>query len=370
MQNEHRLTDKIIVDHLAFSVPLASFKHLSRAGSEASKRYQWHKMPAQKWRSIKDIEQIKCDKHRAEEMERRHEDIINYNAECEFILFQRFKQFMSNIMSLKLSNARDKGLHGYTNSYRLLDITGRSELGFVGFGGNNNTIYVQISGEGCKHVFDKIRPFVLHFWLSKVLTVEQLSRIDLAYDDFDGNYCTEYALKSYADDAFNNPNGGKKPILDPKRPQQGAKLVGDTIYVGSRKSTIFWRIYNKALEQGTEGVTWYRSEVELKKVSVDVLQNPAKAFAGINRFSASINLEHGNPLVAAKKRTVLDFNSRIKWAKRQCGRTLSDVLEAFGGDIYQAYGALCEPRGGKFAIPDTQTDLLNKILNEDIHHES
>jgi len=43
-----------------------------------------------------------------------------------------------------------------------------------------------------------------------------------------------------------------------------ASLInGETLYIGSRKSGRFWRIYNKALEQGIPGPL-FRIEIELK----------------------------------------------------------------------------------------------------------
>jgi len=43
-----------------------------------------------------------------------------------------------------------------------------------------------------------------------------------------------------------------------------ASLInGETLYIGSRKSDRFWRIYNKALEQGVAGPL-FRIELELK----------------------------------------------------------------------------------------------------------
>ncbi|WP_222103743.1 hypothetical protein, partial [Shewanella xiamenensis] len=54
----------------------------------------------------------------------------------------------------------------------------------------------------------------------------------------------------------------------------------------------------------------------------------------------------------------LDMAARIRWAKQQCGRTLSDICEHFGGDVFAAFGAVLDERGGKFALPDTQSQLL------------
>ncbi len=349
---------RIIVDHLAFSVPLSSFKSLELAGSETTKKYRWHKMPNHKsWSTIQNsvARQAAIDK---------------FNTDSCDALFDRMKQFTTEILGLTISAPRDKGLHGYQNSYRLLDCTGRIELGFVGVGGNNNTVYFQISGTGCNHVFDNLSPFVLHFWLSKVLQVSHLTRIDLAFDDFDGNFDCEYAIRAYQDNAFQGFKGGPIPKLSPCPEYQGSELVGYIVKVGSRKSNTYWRIYDKAAEQGLKSQVWYRSEVELKSFNVDALINPALAFAGLNPFSASINIEHGSCLRTSIKRAALDMAGRIRWARQQCGRTLSDILETFGGDIFLAFGALCDERGGKFSIPDTQSRLLNTHVIEVERYEN
>ena len=347
-QNFNQLSKAIIIDHLAFSVPLSSFKNLERAGD--TYRRAWAKMP-----STKSWSKIQCPQKRQDAIEK-------FNGESYDALFQRAKQFAFEILGLSVTAPRDKGLFGYQNSYALTDCTGKHEMGFIGLGGNGNTIYFQISGTGCKHVFDKTSPFVLHYWLSKVLQIAHLSRIDLAYDDFDGNFDCEYAIKAYHDNAFQGFKGGPVPSMSPCPEYKGSELVGYIVKVGSRKSKTYWRIYDKAAEQGLKGQVWYRSEVELKQFSVDALENPALAFAGLNPFAASMNLENGTQLRVSVKRAVLDMAGRIRWARQQCGRTLSDILETFGGDINTAFGAICDERGGKFGIPDTQAHLINDHL--------
>lgn len=349
---------QVIVDHLAFSIPLSSFKNLERAGAETTKKYRWHKMPSSKsWSNIEDVAA-------------RQKAMEKFNTDSWDALFDRMKQFTAEILGLTISAPRDIGFQGYQNSYRLLDAAGRIELGFVGVGGNNNTVHFQISGTGCKHVFDNLSSFVLHFWLAKVLQVSHLTRIDLAYDDFDGNFDCEYAIKAYQDNAFQGFKGGPVPKMSPCPEYQGSELVGYIVKVGSRKSNTYWRIYDKAAEQGLKGQVWYRSEVELKSFNVDALINPALAFAGLNPFSASINIEHGSCLRTSVKRAALDMAGRIRWARQQCGRTLSDILETFGGDIFTAFGALCDERGGKFSIPDTQSRLLNTHIREIENYEN
>ncbi|EBN6690280.1 phage replication protein, partial [Salmonella enterica] len=120
----------------------------------------------------------------------------------------------------------------------------------------------------------------------------RLSRIDLCFDDFTGNFDTAYALTAYKDRAFLTGKGGRVQVLDVRRPVVGDTLKGDTVYVGTRKSEVYWRIYDKALEQNIDGITWYRSEVELKKVTVDVLSNVDAFFVGLCDYSASVVSKH------------------------------------------------------------------------------
>lgn len=347
---DHKRESAVIIDHLSFSVPLVEFRNLENAGGRM--KTKWAKLPKRTWSKIKDNsvrEQLMSD----------------WQAEYEHVMYERFKQFASEILNVRISASRDRGFQGYTNSAKILAKNAPVELGFVGFGGNNNTLYVQLSGQGCNHVFSHTQPFALHGWLANTLSIKKLNRIDIAYDDFDGNYSIEYAELAYRDEAFKNPNGGQMPKCTTILQKQGNKVTGHTFAVGSRQSNTYWRIYDKALEQGSpEGTVWFRSEVELKRVNSAVLASPAKAFAGINRFSSSVNLEFGISYKSLVKQVTLDFNARILWAKRQCGRTISDVLESFGGDVYAALGALCDDRGGKFCLPDTQALILNHHLLE------
>jgi len=343
------LPQAVICDHLAFTVPLANFQHLERAGD--STKHFWQKMPSKTWnKATNEVE--------------KHSLMESYNHECSEILFKRMTEFLFHIMGLKVSmSSRDKGLNGYKDSHRIMDEAGRVELGFVGIGGNKNTVHIQISGTGCKHVFAKTTPFVLHFWLSKVLTVTRLSRLDLAYDCFDGVFTCKYASDAYNDLCFQNARGGPYPKSTSKIDYSGDELIGELFGVGSRKCQVYWRIYDKAKEQGILDQDWCRSEVELKKIPVDALIDLNATFTGLNEFSASFNLGEGKAFRSTVKRARLDLAGRIRWMKRQCGRTVSDLVELFGGDVNLAFGAICDDRGGKFSLPDTQSILINEYIH-------
>lgn len=337
----------IIIDHLAFSCSLSDFQHLERAGDKCS--FKWAKLPKNNY------SKVKCP-------ELKEQLIADYRAEYQTVIMRRVYDFCNIVLGVRLSNKRDVGLHGYQNSHTILAKTANVKLGFVGVGGNQNTIYFQFSGDGCKHLFEKTTPFILHYWLSKVLCVQTLTRADLAYDDFDGNYTTAHAEIGYNDGAFKNPRGGRLPLFSIIRPRVGHQIQGDTVYIGSRKSCVFWRIYDKALEQQVAGLSWFRNEVELKKINVDVLKNPAKAFAGLCPYAASINLERGTSFSSLTRKSVLDFSGRLKWAKRQVGGTLSDVLDAFNGDIEAAFLAVVDVNKSKWRLTDTCKSLLTTQL--------
>ncbi|WP_158587204.1 replication initiation factor domain-containing protein [Motilimonas pumila] len=266
-----------------------------------------------------------------------------------------------NFFGFKIGSSREKGMFGYKESYPLYDLeTGQIQMGFIALGGNNDTIYTQLSGTGCKYLFAKRSPELLHNFLSGVLNISKIARIDLAYDCFEGNFDCDYALTAYDDGAFHNK--GRPPALNHLKPRRGDVVEGETVYVGSRKSTVYWRVYNKALEQGLHDTVWFRSEVELKGVHIDALKHPASAFAGLCDFSASIAPdEHINVKFKTVQNT-LDFAGKIRWAKTMVGKTLYDIAEHFDGDINLAYGALCDESGGKLGIPQTYMRLIKTNL--------
>ncbi|EDV0418624.1 hypothetical protein S531_004943, partial [Salmonella enterica subsp. enterica] len=127
------------------------------------------------------------------------------------------------------------------------------------------------------------------------------------------------------------------------------QLLGETIYVGSRRSRIFWRNYDKALEQNIDGVSWYRSEAELKKVTVDVLSDVDAYFAGICDFSASLlsktveeikRLSRDEQVRRDNLLPCLELLARVRRVRRQVGKVTGDVLDVFQGDVNAAFGLL------------------------------
>ncbi|EKB3554563.1 replication initiation factor domain-containing protein [Vibrio parahaemolyticus] len=287
----------------------------------------------------------------------------NYLEDC-------LRIFTNQVLGLSLSAPRGLGFQFYTESMKLTSPDGEDFCGFVGIGGNNDTVHFQINGTGCKHVFARRPTWSLHDWLTNVLGVQTLARVDLAYDDYDGIFDCEYAYKAWRDDCFRTAERGRGPVLHEDMTIASIGKDGKPIYtkeqysIGSRTSRIYWRIYNKALEQklANTGLVWYRSEVELKKWNVDVLLNPAGAYAALNDFAASISTaQKFNTKPVPTKRAALDLLASAHWMRRQYGKILNSLIEFHEGDIETVVGSLVRD-GTKFTFPDTYGKLVTHIL--------
>ncbi|HCD5149268.1 TPA: replication initiation factor domain-containing protein [Vibrio parahaemolyticus] len=302
------------------------------------------------------------------------EEIDGYNKAFD-ICYRNYLEdclriFTNQVLGLSLSEPRGLGFQFYTESMKLTSPDGEDFCGFVGIGGNNDTVHFQINGTGCKHVFARRPTWSLHDWLTNVLGVQTLARVDLAYDDYDGIFDCEYAYKAWRDDCFRTAERGRSPVLHEDMTIASIGKDGKPIYtkeqysIGSRTSRIYWRIYNKALEQklANTGLVWYRSEVELKKWNVDVLLNPAGAYAALNDFAASISTaKKFNTKPVPTKRAALDLLASAHWMRRQYGKILNSLIEFHEGDIETVVGSLVRD-GTKFTFPDTYGKLVTHIL--------
>ncbi|HCS4148745.1 TPA: replication initiation factor domain-containing protein [Salmonella enterica] len=306
----------------------------------------------------------------------------DYLHEHYCAVYQRVFLFFDRILGLSVGPVRSRGMQGYSHSCRLFSADGKHECGWLMFGGiaQKNTAHVQLSGVGCRHLFMHTTPYLLWNTL-RGLGVTRLSRVDLCFDDFTGNFSTAYALTAYDDRAFLTGAGGCVQQLDIRRPRVGDRLKGDTIYVGSRKSPIYWRIYDKALEQNLDGVSWFRSEVELKKVTVDVLSNVDAYFVGICDYSASViskHIEHVQQLPPDERRVqenllpCLELLGRVKRVRRQFAKIAGDVLDIFDGDTGAAFGLLaCPDAVEKYSLGEYESSLKQGgvIFNHSMKHQ-
>tara|TARA_R110001606_G_C15389779_1_gene651394 strand:+ start:1148 stop:2308 length:1161 start_codon:yes stop_codon:yes gene_type:complete len=358
--------NQTIIDHLSFSFPLADLRHLRRSpsfGSTVDSQTLFPEFPNIK-QELKTEGLTHAEALHAIDVQKQR---IN-DAKSDFY-YRSLRAFASVVLGFELSAPRDKGFHGYQNSLNLLTQEG-NQVGFVGIGGQRNTVYFQISGEGCKHLWSHTTPFILHHWLSKVLSISYLSRIDIARDCYDDVFNCKNAETNFFQKAFARKKGGPNPTMAPRHSftVEGVYDVEMTT-IGKRTSPVYWRIYNKKLEQGINepDLIWYRNEVELKKWSVDSLLDPDSTFAGICDFSQQMINSDGVHTSSSPIATTAatDLASRVKWVRRMCGKALSDIFEITEGDIQTLLGLLVPDKyitGKSLDIPNTYKQLLTEQL--------
>lgn len=363
----NRKSDSLVkIDHLAFSFRLADLRHCRKAGFADSDNIRFPKMP--KFNSFRGTgshdEALKALEHYKE----------NQSKMLSEYYLKTLRIFAQDVLGFSISGLRGRGFQGYNDSMTMRSCTG-SEVGFVGIGGQRDTVYFQISGTGCKYLFEHTTPFKIHHWLNTVIGIDKLSRIDLARDCYDGNFDCDYASDTYRmtrGDAFRTGKGGRAPTHKPANESyfdSDGKEVFDVemFIVGKRTSPVYWRVYNKKLEQGIEdeNLIWYRTECELKKWNSDVLLDIDAAFGGICEFSSSMAGRDGirTRLMTKQKEVCLDLASRVKWIRHACGKALGDILEITNGDIQRTIGLILpDDTGGKLGIPPTYNDLINHAL--------
>lgn len=151
----------------------------------------------------------------------------------------------------------------------------------------------------------------------------QLSRVDLAYDDLDGVYNLAHALKLWAQGKFNGR--GQQPRCEHIADLKGQK--GDTVYIGSRQSERFMRVYEKGKEQGDELSPWVRWEIVFKHsprkpLAFDMLTNPAHYMRGAYDALHFIS-ELAARLDVVKEEAAATLKSALKHLRRQYGATLN-----------------------------------------------
>lgn len=157
-------------------------------------------------------------------------------------------------------------------------------------------VCVQISGEGCRELEGAGLVTDWVGYLAYLLGIGAgISRFDLALDDTTAA-CIDIdrVIEHLRDDAVVKRWVNWSLVQS----QKGSKApIAKTVYIGSRKSAAFLRIYDKAAEQGTDE-HWVRVELELKderaRAMASAIVDGASAgevFAGVLRGYIDFKVE-------------------------------------------------------------------------------
>ena len=153
----------------------------------------------------------------------------------------------------------------------------KHRAGFIAFGGNNRVVdrtgretvrpqrlQIYLSGEGCRLVSNWTMTHQVLLGLSDY--TPKITRVDIAYDDFEGRRDVEFALDSYRAGLFaGNGRPPKGQFIDDLGSGDGR-----TFYVGSRESGRYLRVYEKGRQLGDSDSLWVRWEIELSSKQFDI----------------------------------------------------------------------------------------------------
>lgn len=220
---------------------------------------------------------------------------------------------------------------------------GGDHVGLIEFGGINTiredgtrTARVELTGAGCRLFETSSGDDHAQRWSSLASLLgacdARLTRIDIAADDFAGQYPVAWAIERYNVGEFDKR--GQRPkarLIDDM-----GNRTGKTFYVGSRKGENQLRVYEKGREQGDLDSPWVRYEGEFhastrRELPLEMLVDPAPYLVGaypVLEFVDGI----GQRLRIAAAEVLASAKRAVRVFRHQYGPMLNAMLHAAGGD--------------------------------------
>jgi len=211
-----------------------------------------------------------------------------------------------------------KGYSGYTSMYRLT--RNGKNIGMVCYGGNNNTCFTSLSGQGCVG---------LDLFKIKGLLIElgaKLTRVDLAHDDIDGLITVEQYKTKYEQGEFTT--GGRPP--NPRFIDDMGSGKGKTLYVGSLKNGKEVCIYEKGKQLGDILSPWVRVEGRFSSqdrvIPYDILTEPHQYLAAMYPPLGELSDKHTR-IATIKKHADIALKAMIEYAAMAYGKLVNLMSE-------------------------------------------
>lgn len=206
-------------------------------------------------------------------------------------------------------------------------------VGFFAFGGNENAIgetcCLYFTGSACECVSDWQ---LFHDFVSD--HEGWITRVDLAYDSFDGSRDIDLAIANYEGGDFTNARAPRAP--NRRFINDFGSGEGCTFYVGSRGSNKMVRVYEKGKQLGEPRDPWVRWELELRNkqqvIPLEVLVDPVPYFAG-SYPALSFVSELVKTIAASVVRGKISYRVALAHLQHHYGRLINVMMMQHGGDI-------------------------------------
>lgn len=224
---------------------------------------------------------------------------------------------------------------------------------------------------------------VLIEFLSAIRKLGNLSRIDLAIDDMGCKYFTmddvESALMEHRIlSKFRNWRNLCERTLSGEK-------SGHTIYLGSRTSDIFLRVYDKMLERTKQAdgeismtsFSWVRWELELKNeracqvadMLIDKKELGRVCVGILNNYMRIINLDDNNRSrcsIDSKWIEFIDTMERLRLYVRDEPKTLEDKLRWFNSQVAPTLTGLLIANGGTLDFFTDNIDYYSSRMSKEM----
>lgn len=245
-------------------------------------------------------------------------------------LINNVDKVLQDIFGFGIDSENKSGRNFYERSWQL-----QHDAGYVCLGGQNDTIMICINGTGCTYGKQGWEEHY-HAWLNLFAVDGKITRIDLAYDDLTGS-TVDIDFFDEQDDKGGFTGKGRRPNIEKRGNWKRPSGKGRTLYIGSRQSSKFCRIYEKGKQLGDPNSMWLRVEVEYKArdifIDYDVLLNPSERFlASYPCFIVFSSQDTAIKFERIDKQNLMTFNDALALVKHQYGRYLHFFRRVFDDD--------------------------------------
>lgn len=264
-------------------------------------------------------------------------------------LVENIGHVLLDILGFEIEGENKTGRNFYERSFNLTH-----NAGFVCIGGQNNTVMISINGTGCTYGKNGWEEH-LHAWLNLFGREAKITRVDLAHDDLSGLYTNiDWFNDQHTIGGFTN--GGRSPNAEHRGNWKKPNGKGRTLYIGSRQSSKFCRIYEKGKQLGDKYSSWLRTEVQYSSrgmlISSDVLIKPNEFFSVTYPCFNIFEFEgEAKKFERIEKQNLMTWDQAIALVKHQYGRYLYFFRDVFNDDN---------------ALLDVLTDIENTAIPERI----
>lgn len=236
-------------------------------------------------------------------------------------LIVNVSEVLTSIFGFGITREYKSGRNFYSRSWALGD-----DFGQVCHGGQRNTVFFFLSGKGCAAAALGWERRLYDFL--KTAVCAQITRIDIAHDDYEASRFTIDGLhQSFIDGGFNA--GGRRPDAERFGNWDYPNGKGRTLSIGNRKNGKSLCCYEKGKQLGDPNSHWVRCELRLgnkdRVIPFDVLLRPSDYLAGSYPVFVTLSCQCSR-IETIQKTVQASYTRVLAVTKHQFGGYLNAIM--------------------------------------------